>query len=454
MAFSPHPDARKLDLPGLDPDLLAGFRARLTASRERNPEAWESSRRLIGQSHVPSTLNRLAAAIQSSSMQVPLRDALLGGLRGGAADRIQDLPADTLKHLTGLPATKAVRALCVLFGVTDESDSSVSVSTLTAKQIERFVRVHRNPFDLLLETEVASLLDLGAGDLTFAAELVEQYGPLLRRQNKDLTLHGVDRLNPGSKLGSLLHADRNRLESLRDDPPPGVRFQFWGNQDMFELGKLKPVWPRYTIVTCHAPPTPAVAYEPTRLSHAVIDEHLRTTKGRFRKVRVDGEAALEVMHQGRALLFPPWKFEIRGPLALLDLISGKGKLCILSAVDTEVFWELLSQLLADARFRPQDVLFTPSVLAQVFGETYAKLSALPIGGSVALADLEELRQDIPRVLAESGAHRPTYRFRYVEIRRGAVFEGLPASHTARLFEDMKEEAPPWMVILVPEDDLP
>jgi hypothetical protein len=44
----------------------------------------------------------------------------------------------------------------------------------------------------------------------------------------------------------------------------------------------------------------------------------------------------------------------------------------------------------------------------------------------------------------------SYRFRYVEVSRGAVFDGLPASQTARRFSSMKEEAPPWMLVLVPD----
>ena len=434
---------------GLDPRLVAEFRGRLNRSRETNQEAWDLSRRLVGPSNLQATLKRLAEAIRASSLPPSVRDALLSGLCDGTADRMQGLSGDALRQLTGLSPTKAVRALCVLFGLTKGGAPTESGSTFTPAQIEQFVRGCDNPFDLLLAAEAASLLDLGAGDLSFAAELAELYLPRLRQPDKDLTLHCIERLRPGSPLGGRLHVDQDRLERLRHFPSPGLHFRFWGNQDMFELETVKGLRPCYTIVTCHAPATPTFAYEPTRVSRSIIDAHLRKTKGQFRAVRVEGEEALEVLHAGRALLFPPWKFEVRGPLALLELLSRRGRLGVLSAVDSEVFWEILSQLLDDARLRPPDVIFTPSIIADVFGVVHARLAALPVGGSVVLSDVAELRQGIPSVLGEP-AGPPHYRFRYVEARRGAVFAGLPSSQTARLFKDMTEEEPPWFLILVPE----
>jgi hypothetical protein len=90
------------------------------------------------------------------------------------------------------------------------------------------------------------------------------------------------------------------------------------------------------------------------------------------------------------------------------------------------------------------------MIADVFGAVHATLAALPVGASVVLSDVTNLRQDIPRVLGEPAGQPRHYRFRYVEVRRGAVFAGLPSSQTARLFKDMTEEEPPWFLILVPE----
>lgn len=315
----------------------------------------------------------------------------------------------------------------------------------SSETVEQFLRGHRSPYDLLLDAESPALLDLGAGDLSFAEELTALYLPRLRQRQKTLTLHCVDRLQPGSQFGGPLHAPPHRVKMLKSQE--GLQFKFWGGQDMFEAVALNTALPHYTLVTCHAPANPTFAYEPTRLSREVIEGHLRSAKGDYRVVREAGEAALEVLHGGRALLFPPWKFEVRGPLALLDLMRRRASAVVLSAMDQDVFWEVLSQVIADSRARPQDTIFTPAALPDIFGEAYKKLTALPIGSPVSLADLAALRSDIPAALDKSGT---PYRFRYVEVSRGAVFGGLPASQTARRFSSMKEEVPPWMLVLVPE----
>jgi hypothetical protein len=58
------------------------------------------------------------------------------------------------------------------------------------------------------------------------------------------------------------------------------------------------------------------------------------------------------------------------------------------------------------------------------------------------------------VLHRAAGDEAHYSFRYVEVRRGAVFEGIPASRTAHLFSNMAEEEPPWFMILVPERSKP
>jgi len=131
---------------------------------------------------------------------------------------------------------------------------------------------------------------------------------------------------------------------------------------------------------------------------------------------------------------------------LLDLLSRKGKLCILSAVDMETFWEILSQLLPDDAARPAGVFFTESNVRQVFGEVYDQLLRLTIGQKMVLP---KVRQGIPRVLGDESKRGDTYGFRYVEIRRGAHFPGMPAGRTAYLFDQMRLEAAPWFLTLVP-----
>jgi hypothetical protein len=437
----------------IDPQRCAQFKADVHHAKTSNREAWESSSKLVGHSSIAQTLNRLRQAIQASDQPAALKDLLMQSLAGGSSGGVHQVQGKSLKQLTGLPTTKAVRALCIVFGLVDSAMHATPCTSWSPSEIESFVRAHRNPYDLLLDVDVASLLDLGAGDLSFARELANLYVPRFQEPQRALVLHGVDRLQPGSHLGGRLHADPDVVKELsgsRDERCSALEFRFWGNQDMFSLEKNKGLWPCYTIVTCHGPATPTFAYEPTRVSAPHIEADLIRTKGPFRRVRMEGEEALEVDHAGRSLLFPPWKFDIKGPLALLNLIAQRGKCCLLTSIDTQVFWEILSQLFEDPNVRPADVIFTPETLPDVFGPRYAELTTLPVGASVDLSNLGALRSTFPTGGSGKSGVSKSYRFRYVEIRRGAVFDGIPASQTARLFANMTEETPPWFLILVPE----
>jgi len=439
------------DLMNSTAQALADFRSQVTQLLQERDKEWEASRKLVEASRLTATLKRLIEEAHRADLSVTIRDAIILALGNAAAIRIQDLPGPRLKELTGLPPTKAVRALCVWLGVVEGPTSQWPMTSLRSDEIEAFAHSHVNPFDLLLDADVASLLDVGAGDLSFATELVEQYVAPLQQRQRELILHALDRLQPGSQLGGPLHPERERLNGLRSRT--GLSFQFYGNHDMFDLGNLDQAGklaPRYTISTCWAPATPTFAYEPTRLSDQTITQELHRTKGTFRQTHFSGEPALEVQHGDRALLFPPWKFEIRGPLALLDLLARRGCLCILGAVDTQVFWEILAQLLDDARYRPDNQPFTSDNLPTIFREIFERLSRLALGETLNLSDCGPLRRLVPRVLPLLPTQDPAYRFRSVQIRRGAVFPGIPSSSTARRFSDMVEEAPPWMLILVPE----
>ncbi|HSL05832.1 MAG TPA: hypothetical protein VK901_20130 [Nitrospiraceae bacterium] len=431
--------------------ILADFRSQVTQLLQERDKEWEASRKLVEAKQLTATLKRLIEEAHRVDLPVIIRDAITLALGDSEATSIRNLPGPRLKELTGLPPTKAIRALCVWFGVFESPTSQWPVTSLRSEEIAVFAQSHPNPFDLLLEADVASLLDLGAGDLSFATELVERYVAPLQQRQHELILHALDRLQPGSKLGGPLHPERERLNGLRSRT--GLSFQFYGNQDMFDLSNLDQTGklaPRYTIATCWAPATPTFAYEPTRLSEHIITQDLHRTKGTFQQTHYLGEQALEVQHGDRALLFPPWKFEIRCPLALLDLLARRGLLCVLGAVDTQVFWEILAQLLDDTRYRPNNQPFTSDNLPTMFGELFEQLSRLALGETLNLADCGLLRSQIPRVFPFLPIQDPCYRFRSVQIRRGAVFPGIPASSTARRFSDMAEESPPWMLILVPE----
>ena len=423
----------------------AQFRRLLQESKSADPAAWESARKLVHRSRLEHTLARLVERIRHSPLPGTLRDGLVAVLNPASADGTDQV---RLKELTGLPPTKAIRALCVYFALVREEATSSFVPA--PHEVEAFVKQNPSPYDLLLQADKPSLLDLGAGDLSFEEEFLDHYLPSLQHSGKDLTLHAVDRLQPGSQLGGAYHADPQRLHRLTHDAPDTLQFRFWGGVDMMDLSTHPHLLAEYTMVTCHAPATPTFAYEPTRLSPATIHSHLTKTKGNYRTVRVRGEKALEVMHRGQALTFPHWKFVIHGPLALLDLAARRGALCILSAIDDEVFWEILAQLIEDPGMRPQDIVLTPETIPEIFGHVHQTLTSLTIGERCNLSNVTPLRQALPANTTQQERNPITRRFRFVEIRRGAAFPGMPAGGTARQFRHMSEEVSPWHLVLVPE----
>ncbi|HEY6085772.1 MAG TPA: hypothetical protein VIU63_10280, partial [Nitrospira sp.] len=376
---------------------LADFRSQVTKLLQERDSQWEASRRLVGAGQLPSTLKRLVEEVRQVELPNTVRNSILAALNQGQAERIQDLPGPRLKELTGLPPTKAVRALCVWFDLVEHplrQEAALSQSLMDTITGDR-----ANPFDVLLMVDRPSLLEVGAGDLSFANELADGYAQAVRERGRTLTLHCLDRLHPQSQLGGPLHPERRRLELLRTRPD--LSFQFFADQDMFALERLErsgKLAPCYTVATCWAPATPTFAYEPTRLAEDIITAELHRTKGTFHQTDYSGEAALEVRHGDRALLFPPWKFDIRGPLALLDLLSRRGQICILGAVDSQVFWELLAQLFEDPCYRPVNQPFTMENIPTVFSDIFLSLSRLAIGESADLSACAPLRKHIPRVL--------------------------------------------------------
>ena len=432
-----------------EPHQLDEFRRLVSLRARQSSSQWEASKRLIERQKLSETMSRLLQQVRGKSLPPAIKEPLLCVLQPQQATRVQDLDGEWLKTLTGFPPAKAIRALCIFFELIALPGSQWPVLTMSSEAIEDYVQRSTNPFDLLRDADVASVLDLGAGDLSFAEELAERYVPELQQRHRSLILHCLDRLDPRSQLGGPLHPHQDRLRALRDKVGP--TFSFFGDQDMFALEKLDDAGklaPRYTIVTCWAPATPTFAYEPSRLSHSIMTEDLSQTKGSSRSSRFRGEPALEVRHGERLLLFPPWKFEIIGPLALLNLMANRGALCVLGAVDNQVFWELLAQLLDDSRYRPQDQLFTTANLPEIFGEVYQALNRLSIGDSVDLADLGPLPRAYLSPESTDSRHDAAPVFRSVRIRRGATFPGIPAGSTARKFSGMVEEVPPWFLTLV------
>ncbi|GJL59536.1 MAG: hypothetical protein NPIRA03_23930 [Nitrospirales bacterium] len=395
------------------------------------------------QSMLPALIHR----IQEASLDSSLRDRLLDALQQFSKPSGSKEGNRVLKELTGFPPSKAVRALMV-WGLLANGRSQGNPEELSGARWEEIIRNASNPYDALRHTATPSLLDVGAGDLSFEQELVDHYIPYLRTQRASLTLHAFDRLMPGSRVGGVYHKNQDRERYLQSFSPEELQFKFWGGMSLDTFSKGKGRLPRYTLSTCHAPANPTFAYEPSRVAPEIIQTYLQSSRGDYHKSRYEGEHVLEVSHQGRTLTFPHWKFDILGPLALIRFMAERSRVSILSAIDDEVFWEVLSQLLADNRFRPINTIFTKALLPGIFGEVYKELFTMAVGERKDLSRLANLRDPMPFKIGTKDDLQIPCRFRYVEIRRGAVLEGVPSSFTARQFSRMHEESTPWWVILV------
>jgi hypothetical protein len=426
------------------------LRSRVKESRESYPHHWEASRKLMNQGALSTTLSTLIQSIQGASLVPSLQKSLIEVVKQFGQQTKTRQMHQTLKEVTGLPPSKAVRAL-IVWGVlaVGEKDGEAT-EDLSAGEIEGRLREGRNPYDILLHTQTPSLLDIGAGDLTFEQELVDQYVPQLRSHNKILRLHAFDRLTPGSRVGGVYHKNPDHEGYLKCFPAKELKYHFWGGMDLGQFCHAKGALPRYTMCTCHAPANPTFAYEPSRVESSLILKHLQATRGHFHPGRFEGEAVLEVSHQEKILTFPPWKFNIIGPLALLELMGKRAQVGVLSAIDDEVFWEILSQILADDQFRPRNKIFTKENIPEVFGDVYKALSSLTIGGRIDLSKIAKLRDPMPFGAKPLEKPCKSFKFRYVEIRRGALWEGIPSSFTAKQFSQMREESTPWWMIFIPD----
>ncbi|MBA3614316.1 MAG: hypothetical protein H0W49_15690 [Nitrospirales bacterium] len=426
---------------------LTAFRERIKISRESSPHHWEASRKLMVPETLQATLPALIQRIQEASLDPIIQERLVDALQQLFNPTGRKEGNQVLKELTGFPPSKAVRALMV-WGILNVNEGRESPEVYSGMRWEEILRDASNPYDLLRQTPTPSLLDIGAGDLSFEQELVDHYIPYLRTQRTPLTLHAFDRLIPGSGVGGVYHKNLQRERYLQSFSSEELRFKFWGGMDLETFSKSKGQLSRYSVSTCHAPANPTFAYEPSRLAPEIIHRHLQSTRGNYRKNRYEGEPILEVSHRGHTLTFPDWKFDILGPLALLKFMAQRSCVGILSAIDDEVFWEVLSQLLADDQFRPINEIFTKARLPDIFGKAFKELSAMAVGERKDLSTLADLRDPMPFEVAKKEDTQRSSRFRYVEIRRGTVLEGAPSSFTARQFSQMKEEATPWWVIMV------
>ncbi len=418
------------------------FRTRLKMTRETFPQHWEASRKFMAPESLATILPDLIDSIQQAELPPNLRQRLVEVVQQfGRYQKTREVH-QVLRELTGLPPTKAVRALMVWGVLAGSKKERGMIKDCSTEELECSLREGPNPYDILLQSTAPSLLDIGAGDLTFEQELVDLYIPQLRNCKAMLRLHAFDRLVPGSRVGGVYHKNRDREQYLKSFSTEELKYQFWSGMDIKQFVHAKGALPQYTICTCHAPANPTFAFEPSRVNQKVIDDALRSTRGDFRLNRYEGEQVLEVLHNGKGLTFPAWKFDIVGPLALLQCMAHRSRVGVLSAIDDEVFWEILSQILADDQFRPPNIIFTKDNIPEIFGLVYKELTSLAVGGRVDLSKIAKLRD---RISCERTGFP---KFQYVEIRRGALWEGIPSSFTARQFAHMKEESLPWWIIFL------
>src|SRR5687768_17149313 len=100
-----------------DSDILATFRRQVTSIRSSDTAAWEASRHLVTSTEWLKTLTSLRQAVVASAFPDEIKHHLVATLSQVSTPADSHLFGDALKRLTGLPATKALRALCVLFGI-------------------------------------------------------------------------------------------------------------------------------------------------------------------------------------------------------------------------------------------------------------------------------------------------------------------------------------------------
>ena len=217
-----------------DLDPISIFRLKVKQAKQHDTIGWDLTRKLVEPSSFSGTLWQLKDRIQQSECIPLVKKKLLAALPSPNSFSLQpNATAVQLKELTGLPPTKAIRALCLYFelaGLNHQDESQVD-----PLKVREFIQANANPYQWLLRVNYPSLLDLGAGDLSFEEELVEQYLPLLKKSNKLLTLHALDRLQPGSQFGGVYHVSQERLVGLSEYSPQVLRFRFWGARDMLDL---------------------------------------------------------------------------------------------------------------------------------------------------------------------------------------------------------------------------
>ena len=102
---------------------MAEFRRAVHRSARESEQKWEDSRRLLDSAVLPSILVQLVERSQDAMLPLEVKAALSASLRQDQVHGVQDLDGAALKALTGYPPSKAVRSLCLYFGLVQDRSS-------------------------------------------------------------------------------------------------------------------------------------------------------------------------------------------------------------------------------------------------------------------------------------------------------------------------------------------
>ena len=103
-----------------DSPVMAEFRRAVHRSARESEQKWEDSRRLLDSAVLPSILVQLVERSQDAMLPLEVKAALSASLRQDQVHGVQDLDGAALKALTGYPPSKAVRSLCLYFGLVQD----------------------------------------------------------------------------------------------------------------------------------------------------------------------------------------------------------------------------------------------------------------------------------------------------------------------------------------------
>ena len=115
--------------------LLADFRSQISSCLQKRDSEWQASRRLIETSRFADTVHRLIERMRTSGVSPTVQNSLLAAMDQGNVRRIQDLSGPELKALTGLPPSKALRALCVYFQLVEAQPSPWQIPSLDSETV-------------------------------------------------------------------------------------------------------------------------------------------------------------------------------------------------------------------------------------------------------------------------------------------------------------------------------